>query len=50
MINGLNELYMYETMFTVIATFCSLCIQYFLLKFMLHDDDDEKDVLNMMIE
>ena len=39
---GLNELYMYETIFTVIVVFCSLCIQVFVLKFMLHDDADDE--------
>ncbi len=43
---GLNELYMYETMFTVIVVFCSICIQYFVLKFMLNDKDDN-DLLNI---
>lgn len=49
---GLNELYMYETIFTVIVVFCSLCIQYFVLKFMLNDDDTttDTDILNMMDE
>ena len=44
---GLNELYMYETMFTVIVVFCSLCIQFFVLKFMLHDKKDDTDLLNV---
>ena len=44
---GLNELYVYETMFTVIVVFCSLCIQFFVLKFMLHDKNDDTDLLNM---
>ncbi|WP_298514765.1 hypothetical protein [uncultured Kordia sp.] len=46
---GLNELYMYETFFTVIVVFCSLCIQFFVLKFMLHDSSqDDDDMLNIM--
>ncbi|WP_298425574.1 hypothetical protein [uncultured Kordia sp.] len=44
---GLNELYMYETIFTVIVVFCSLCIQFFVLKFMLHDKKDDTDLLHM---
>ncbi|WP_046745443.1 hypothetical protein [Kordia zhangzhouensis] len=32
---GLNELYMYETIFTVIVIICSFCFQWFVLKFML---------------
>ncbi|MFK7746904.1 MAG: hypothetical protein AB8B65_00800 [Kordia sp.] len=48
---GLNELYMYETIFTVIVVFCSLCIQYFVLKFILYDEaDEEEDILNMLNE
>lgn len=41
---GLNELYMYETAFTVVVVFCSLLIQYFVLKFMLNDEDDTDDI------
>ena len=41
---GLNELYMYETIFTVIIIFCSICIQFFVLKFMLNEDDT--DIMN----
>ncbi|WP_046757168.1 hypothetical protein [Kordia jejudonensis] len=44
---GLNEMYMYETIFTVIVVFCSLCIQYFVLKFMLYDKNEDDDILNM---
>ncbi|MEM6719056.1 MAG: hypothetical protein AAF611_07070 [Bacteroidota bacterium] len=44
---GLNELYMYETIFTVIVVFCSVCIQYFVLKFMLHDDEDSTELLKL---
>ncbi|WP_430413226.1 hypothetical protein [Kordia sp.] len=40
---GLNELYVYETIFTVIVVFCSLCIQFFVLKFMLDDTDEAID-------
>lgn len=47
---GLNELYLYETIFTVIVTFCSVCIQVFVLKFMLHDENDDGGILNMMDE
>ncbi|AXG70958.1 hypothetical protein KORDIASMS9_03213 [Kordia sp. SMS9] len=47
---GLNELYMYETIFTVIVTFCSVCIQVFVLKFMLHDKNDDANVLNLSDE
>ncbi|PTX59745.1 hypothetical protein C8N46_10855 [Kordia periserrulae] len=46
---GLNELYMYETIFTVIIAICSLCMQFFLLKFMLHDDKED-NVLNTTSE
>jgi len=42
---GLNELYMYETIFTVIVVLCSLFIQFFVLKFMLYDENDETDDL-----
>jgi hypothetical protein len=44
---GLNELYMYETAFTVVVTFCSLVIQVFVLKFMLHDDTDDELLENL---
>ncbi|QHI34777.1 hypothetical protein IMCC3317_01210 [Kordia antarctica] len=37
----LNELYMYETMFTVIVVLCSLFIQFFVLKFMLYDENED---------
>jgi len=42
---GLNELYMYETIFTVIVVLCSLFIQFFVLKFMLYDENEETDDL-----
>jgi len=45
---GLNELYMYETIFTVIVVICSLCIQFFVLQFMLHDKNSDTDLLNML--
>ncbi|WP_420573124.1 hypothetical protein [Kordia sp.] len=45
---GLNELYMYHTIFTVIVVFCSLCIQFFVLKFMLHDENEDNDLLNLL--
>jgi len=45
---GLNELYMYETFFTVIVVFCSICIQFFILKFMLHDSSEDDNILNLM--
>lgn len=44
---GLNELYMYETMFTVIVVFCSVLIQFFVLKFMLSEEEEKGDLLNM---
>lgn len=44
---GLNELYMYQTAFTVIVVICSLLIQYFVLKFMLNEEDEEIDKLNL---
>lgn len=44
---GLNELYMYETMFTVIVVFCSVLIQFFVLKFMLCNEEEKGDLLNM---
>jgi hypothetical protein len=47
---GLNELYMYETIFTVIITFCSVCIQVFVLKFMLNEDKEDVNLLNMTDE
>lgn len=34
----INELYVYDTMFTVVALFCSHLMYYFSLKFMLEDD------------
>ncbi|WP_298425577.1 hypothetical protein [uncultured Kordia sp.] len=37
----INELYMYEKMFTVIAIFCSNFMLFFSLKFMLEDDTDD---------
>lgn len=43
---ALNELYMYDTIFTIISVFCSLCMQFFVLKFML-DDDENGDLLSM---
>jgi hypothetical protein len=43
----LNELYMYETMFTVIVVFCSIYIQFFVLKFMLYDESEDGNVLLM---
>jgi hypothetical protein len=46
---GLNELYMYETAFTVIVVLCSLFIQFFVLKFMLHDKNDDHDLLKSML-
>ena len=46
---GLNELYMYETIFTVIVVLCSLFIQFFVLKFMLSDEnEDNNDLLSML--
>ncbi|MGH1385207.1 hypothetical protein [Kordia sp.] len=45
---GLNELYMYQTIFTVIVVFCSLCIQFFVLKFMLNDGTEDTDIMNML--
>lgn len=45
---GLNELYMYQTIFTVIVVFCSLCIQFFVLKFMLHDENEDNELLNLL--
>lgn len=36
----LNELYVGETIFTVISLFCYSCILYFSLKFMLEDDNN----------
>ncbi|MBC8756158.1 hypothetical protein H2O64_15890 [Kordia sp. YSTF-M3] len=47
---GLNELYVYETTFTVIVVFCSFFIQFFVLKFMLHDKNDEHDLLRSMLQ
>ncbi|KAB8153693.1 hypothetical protein EZY14_010735 [Kordia sp. TARA_039_SRF] len=47
---GLNELYMYETIFTVIITFCSVCIQIFVLKFMLNEDKEDVNLLNITDE
>lgn len=47
---GLNELYMYETIFTVIITFCSVCIQVFVLKFMLNEDKEDVNLLNITDE
>ncbi len=46
---GVNELYMYETAFTVIVVLCSLFIQFFVLKFMVHDKNDEHDLLRNML-
>lgn len=46
---GLNELYVYETIFTVIVVFCSLLIQVFVLKFMLYDKEDDHDLLRSML-
>lgn len=47
---GLNELYMYETIFTVIALFCSICVQFSVLKFMLYDEnEDNDDLLSSML-
>jgi len=45
---GLNELYIYETMFTVIIVFCSLCMQFFILKFML--ENDENSIVDLIEE
>ena len=39
----INELYMYERMFTVLAVFCSNLMLFFSLKFML---EDEKNIIN----
>lgn len=39
----INELYMYEQMFTVLAVFCSNLMLFFSLKFML---EDEKNIIN----
>lgn len=47
---GLNELYMYQTIFTVIVVFCSLCIQVFVLKFILNQDEYDKNLLNIVDE
>ncbi|EDP94354.1 hypothetical protein U8527_16260 [Kordia algicida OT-1] len=47
---GLNELYMYQTIFTVIVVFCSLCIQVFVLKFMLNKDEEDTDLFNSINE
>jgi len=41
----INELYMYETMFTVIAIFCSHFALYFSLKFMLEDDKNNLNII-----
>ena len=38
---GLNELYVYERIFTVIVVLCSLFIQFFVLKFMLYDETED---------
>ncbi len=42
----INELYMYERMFTVIAIFCSNLMLFFSLRFMLEDD---KNILSDII-
>ncbi|MEM6686524.1 MAG: hypothetical protein AAF617_12145 [Bacteroidota bacterium] len=47
---GLNELYVYDTMFTVIVTFCSVCIQVFVLKFMLYDGEKDTDLMKIIDE
>ena len=39
----INELYLYDTMFTVIAIFCSHFALYFSFKFMLEDDENSLD-------
>ena len=38
---GLNELYVYERIFTVIVVLCSHFIQFFVLKFMLYDETED---------
>jgi hypothetical protein len=43
----INELYVYETLFTVIAIFCSHFVLYFSFKFMIEDD---KNTLENSIE
>ncbi len=42
----INELYVYETMFTVIAVFCSHFVLYFSFKFMI---EDEKNTLTDIV-